>query len=75
MRDITKAYVPVPKILLGCPDCGGKEITLFEDFVWACPDCGCTVRDLPESYLSAEELIDFKAGMWTPKRAPRKKVK
>ena len=72
MIDITAVYVSIPRVLVVCPDCGGRHIDLYSDFVWFCQDCGCTVQDSPENYLSVEELIDFKAGMWTPKRSRRK---
>ena len=72
MIDVTDKYVNVPRALIRCPDCGGFDIALFDDFNWFCHECGCTIADRPECYLSPEEVIDWKAGMWEPKKCPKK---
>lgn len=72
MRDITNAYVSVPRFLINCPDCGCPSIALFDDFKWVCPDCGFEFQDKPECYLTPGEVIDWKCGMWEPKGCAKK---
>lgn len=49
-----------------CPDCGATELRLYDDFCWVCPQCGFEGKDNPGDYLTPMELIDWKAGAWTP---------